>query len=249
MSYQKCLSYLGALSVVLALELVSRSLVTPRLLAQSLQVSLTFPPTEDVGAPSRTAGAGKRSATCVKEGSIPLTALTPNNNVATTVSANPTLFWYVPETQAESAEFVVVDDRENEIYQTTLALRHTPGVMQLNLPATVKLDAGKDYKWQLALICNPNDRSADEFVQGGLKRIELRADQKTKLAAAKEPLKQAEVYAGAKIWQETLMLLAQLRRDRPNDSKIADAWRELLTSVDLQAIASEPLVECCRADR
>jgi hypothetical protein len=249
MSYQKYLLYLGALSVAVGVEFASFSPITLPLRAQPLLVSVTFPPTENVGAPSRTAGAGKRSLGCVKESGTPLTALTPTNNVAVTVSANPTLFWYVPETQAEFAEFVVVDKDENEVYQTTLAVRGTPGVVKLSLPPTVVLEPGKDYLWQLALVCEPTDRSADEFVQGVIKRAELKADQKSKLDAAREPLKQAEVYAEAKIWQETLTLLAQLRHDRPNDSSIADAWRELLNSVELQAITSAPLLECCKADR
>lgn len=249
MSCQKYLSSLGTFSVALCVEIVSLSLVTAGLRAEPLKVSVTFPPTENVGAPSRTAGAGKRSPTCVTQGNMPLTALTPSNNVAVTVSANPTLFWYIPETKAKSAELVVTDEEGNEVYQTTFAITDNPGVMKLSLPATVALETGKDYKWMFALICQLTDRSKDEFVQGVLKRTELSADQKTKLAAVKEPLKQAEVYAGAKIWQETLTLLAQLRYDRPNDSKIADAWRELLNSVELTAIAREPLTECCRADK
>lgn len=247
MSYQKSLLYLGAFSAALCAELVSFSLASPQLLAQSLKVSVTFPPTENVGAPARTAGAGKRSPSCVK-GKTPLTALTPSNNVSITVSGNPTLFWYVPETKAQLAELVVVDNEDNEVYQTTLAVKGTPGVVKFSLPATVKLEPGKNYQWQFALICKSTDRSEDEFVRGFIKRTELSSEQKTRLASTKEPLKQAEMYAGAKIWQETLTLLAQLRSERPNDSKITNAWKELLDSVELQAIATEPLVECCRAD-
>lgn len=250
MSRQKYLSSLGALSVALCIDLFSFSLGMPQLRAQSLKVSLTFPPTEDVGAPSRTAGAGKRSSpsTCFK-GNTPLTALTPNNNLAVTVSANPTLFWYVPETQARSAEFVILDNQNNEVYQTTLALKDTPGVVKLSLPTHVSLETNKDYMWVLGVVCNPADRSEDEFVRGVLKRTELSLEQKTKLAVAKEPLKRAEVYAGAKIWQETLMLLAQLHSEHPNDLKVTAAWQELLNSVQLQAIATKPLIECCRADQ
>jgi hypothetical protein len=46
-----------------------------------------------------------------------------------------------------------------------------------------------------------------------------------------------------------LAILAQLRHDRPNDSKVIDAWKELLNSVELEAIATEPLVECCKAEK
>lgn len=248
MGCQKHVSYWGALSVALCVELLTFSSLTPQLRAQSLEVSVTFPPTANRGAPARTAGAGTRGIKACVNGNIPLTALTPGNNVGTTVSANPTLFWYVPQTEAKFAQFVVSDNQNNEIYQTTLALNGTPGVVKLSLPATVSLEPDKEYLWYFGLICNREHRSQDKFVQGIIERTELSSEQKTKLAQATEPLMQAEVYAGAKIWQETLTILAQLRHDRPNDSQITEAWKELLKSVQLEAIATEPLSECCQAD-
>jgi hypothetical protein len=121
--------------------------------------------------------------------------------------------------------------------------------VKLSLPATVSLETGKDYTWQLALICDPTDRSGDQVVEGLIERTALSSAQKTRLAAATDPLKQAEVYAQARIWQETIAILAQLRRDRPNDSNVTNAWKELLNSVELPAIATAPLVECCTADK
>ncbi len=248
MSCRKNLSYLSALSIALCVELVTFSLAAPPLRAQSLKVSVTFPRAQNRGAPARTAGAGQRRPDCYV-GNTPLTALTPSNNVATTVSANPTLFWYVPQSEAKSAEFVVIDNQKNEIYATTLALNGSPGIVKLSLPATVSLETGKDYTWQLALICDPTDRSGDQVVEGLIERTALSSAQKTRLAAATDPLKQAEVYAQARIWQETIAILAQLRRDRPNDSNVTNAWKELLNSVELPAIATAPLVECCTADK
>jgi hypothetical protein len=178
----------------------------------------------------------------------PLTALTPNNNVVTTVSGNPTLFWYVPKTQAKSAEFVLFDkDREklNEIYRTTVAVKGTPGIVKLSIPASVSLERGKQYLWKFSVICESENGGGAPFVAGAIERTELNWMEQRKLAAAKEPLQKAEVYAEAKVWQETLSLVAQLRYERPYDFRVNNAWRELLSSVQLGAIASEPLVECC----
>jgi hypothetical protein len=88
--------------------------------------------------------------------------------VGTTVLGSPTLFWYVPETKAESAEFEVVDAQRKNVYLTTLALNGTPGVVNLSLPKTVSLEAGKEYTWQLALVCNPLNRRQDMFVEASL---------------------------------------------------------------------------------
>jgi hypothetical protein len=169
--------------------------------------------------------------------------------VVTTVSAQPTLFWYIPKTQVKTADFVVYQ-RGQIVYQTQLALKGTPGVVQLSLPPTVALETGREYNWKLVFNCNPTGESGNtEMVEGEIKRTVLTSTQKSQLAAAKQPLKQAEVYAKAGVWQETINILAQLRRDRPSDRDVNAAWKELLESVDLKNIASEPLVECCRADK
>jgi hypothetical protein len=57
------------------------------------------------------------------------------------------------------------------------------------------------------------------------------------------------VYAKAGVWQETLAIVAKLHYDRPNDSKITEEWKELLKSVDLEAIANASVVNCCTADK
>lgn len=246
MSRQKSLSYLGALWAALCVELVTFSMVTPQIKAQTL-VSVTFPKTQRVGAPSRTGGGGVRSGTpvaCVR-GNVPLTVIAPANNLGTTVSANPNVFLYVPPTQAKSAEFVVVDEQDNEVYQTTMVLRGASGVMKLSLPSTVSLKTNKNYRWQFALLCDPANPQQDVWVEGWLQRTQLTSQQKSQLAATKDPLQQAQVYADAKIWQESLTILAQLRQNRPNDSRVTEAWQEFLNSVGLQAIATAPVVECC----
>jgi hypothetical protein len=250
MAFRKNLDYLGTLSLALCVEFLTVSVLMLPLRAQSLKISLTFPPPTERGAPARTVGAGQRSVeeVCVK-GRTPLAALTPSNNVGTTVSANPTLFWYVSQTKAKSAEFELLDDRGNQVYVTTLALNGTPGVVKLSLPQTVSLQKGKHYDWRFSLVCDPENPGGGPFVQGWLERTELSSAQKNKLARTKDPLKRAEVYAKAGVWQETVAIVAKLHYDRPNDSKITEAWKELLKSVDLEAIANASVVNCCTADK
>ncbi|HEY9603591.1 MAG TPA: DUF928 domain-containing protein [Allocoleopsis sp.] len=220
----------------------------PPLRAQSFQVSVKFPPTEDVSAPSRTGGGGTRGG-CLM-GRLPLTPIVPSNNLVTTVSAHPTLFWYVPgsRTNTNSALFVLLDSQDNKVYQTTLALKGTPGIVKLSIPTTVSLQSAQNYKWQFSVLCNQDSEQVGGYVEGSIERTQLNSQQKLQLAAAKDPLQQAEVYAQARVWQETLAIVSQLRQNRPHDSKIAEAWNELLESVDLKAIASAPLLDCCSAD-
>lgn len=220
----------------------------PKIRAYAVQVSVSFPPTDNVGAPKRTGGGGTRdlSKSCIP-GNTSLTVLAPINNLVTTLSTNPTLFWYVPQTTAKFAQLLIDDEQGNDIYQATLTLEGTPGVVKVSLPSSISLETDKNYRSVFALVCNPEDRFQDVWAEGWLKRTQLNLQQKTQLAEAKEPLQQIEVYTQAKVWQEPLTLLAQLHQDRPQDSTITEAWQKLLDSVGLEAIATAPMVECCTA--
>lgn len=248
MRYRNYSSLLGTCSIALFAALAPFSLVTPQSEAQPIYVSVAFPRTS-VGGPRRAVGGGTRGPVqaCVTSAS-PLTVLSPHSNVVTTVSAQPTLYWYIPRTQAKVADFLVYDEQGQIVYQTPIALKGIPGVVKLRLPRTLALEMGQEYDWKLALRCNSTDEGENVAVGGTLKRTALTSTQKDQLAAAKQPIKQAEVYAKAGIWQETISILAQLRHERPSDRNVNAAWKELLESVDLKDIANAPLVECCRAD-
>lgn len=234
MRWQKLLE-----SIVLCSILVIFSKLPPQTLAHSYpesKVSLRFPPTVNRGAPPRTAGGGTRGPSCTQQSEMPLTALMPSNNVGTTVVANPTFFWYVPKTTAKSAEFVVADDKEKVIYQATLALASTPGIVKLRLPSTTSLKVGKTYHWRFVLNCNAEDPTGS--VEGWLERTKISPNLQAKLLQA-SPLEQAKLYAKAGIWQETLTILGRLRGSQPTE------WEELIGSVGLDtAIAQAPFVEC-----
>jgi hypothetical protein len=155
---------------------------------------------------------------------------------------------YIPQTAAKSAEFEIYNAQGKRVYQTTLVLQGLPGVVKLSVPRSLGLKIGQEYDWTLRLDDNPEIEEQNRLVGGKIKRTALTSTQKAQLAAARQPLKQAEVYAKAGIWQETISILAQLRHDRPSDRNINAAWEELLESVELKHIANTPLVECCRAD-
>ncbi|MDK3155533.1 DUF928 domain-containing protein [Kamptonema cortianum] len=204
------------------------------------RISLEFPPPPNRGAPRSTAGGGVRGeeASCrVGEGTR-LTPLIPPEKIGMTAKGNPTIFVYVPQMTATEAEFLLVNRRGQEVYEVKLALPTAPGVVQIRLPESVNLEVGVDYLWQFSVLCDPSDRTSDEFVQGWLQRQELSAEAKARVEAT-TGLNRAKVYASERIWHETLETLAGLP---PADRR---EWEQLLKSVGLEAIASEPLLECC----
>lgn len=241
MRLRKSLQSLRPLAGILSPLLFSFTGFLPPLLAQSnpeWQVSVVFPPTTDRGAPERTAGGGTRGNLCVKKNETPLTALMPINNVGTTASPHPTFFLYVPTTGAKVAEFTLLDEAGEQVYQTTVALTGSPGVIKLGIPENKSLKVGEMYQWEFAIVCDPQDRERDELIWGWSERVELNPALQARIEQA-VPLEQAKLYAKNQIWHETIAILAKVRRSNPAE------WEELLKSVELDAIASAPFVDCC----
>nr|WP_277882590.1 DUF928 domain-containing protein [Microcoleus sp. FACHB-68] len=198
---------------------------------------MQFPKTSDRGAPARTTGGGSRGSSCVAEGETPLIALMPTrNNVGTTVAAHPSLFWYIPQTRAQLAEFVLINSQGDEVYLATVTLAGTPGILKFSLSETVALEIGQDYLWQFAIICDSQDRESDVFVRGLLQRRELSRNLQNQLKSA-TGLEQAKVYASAGIWHDSLAIVAELRSNEPAE------WEEFLNSIGLSDIANSPFLE------
>lgn len=209
-----------------------------------------YQPRTDIGRPRRVAGGGTRgSGDCLMTGAAkPLTALVPINHFGVTVTAYPTFFVYMPalEPQAESrlVEFVVEDSNKNPVYKAKFQTNGMPGILAFSLPnhaGLLPLQVNQDYRWLFSVICDAEDRSKDMTVGGLIRRVELNSALSDELQQA-SPEKQIDLYAEAEIWHDALATLAQLRRDRPNDSVIDQKWQQLLNSVGLKTIEPEQLV-------
>lgn len=210
--------------------------------------AVQFPNTSDRGAPARGPSLGTRGEICLDLQQRPsLTSLLPHNAIATAFGADNdipmSLWFYIPETGATDAELIIVDEFGDETYQETIELPTTPGTIQVKLPqyqadgVTPAFSSGSLYYWDFALICDPSDRSDDVLLGGGIQRIDASEDFLAELdALSDDPLAQAELYAQEGAWQETITLAASVRPQNP------DAWTELLSSVDLDSVAQQPII-------
>lgn len=120
------------------------------------------------------------------------------------------------------------------------------GIIQVDIPAfnaegELLLAVNQDYFWEFAIICNPDDRTQDYIVRGLMTRNEL-SEELSELLAIAPAAQQAELYAEAGIWQETLAIAQSLK---PTDNQL---WTELLDSVGLAALSASPLKDCCSLD-
>lgn len=205
---------------------------------------LSFPKGSDRGGPRRTSGGGKRGPACgepsaieeVSEGELPLTAIMPENNLGTTTKGNPNIYIYVPPNNKKNAEFVIFDlTNIEETYEDKFALPPEGGIIKLVLPEKAQLQVGNEYQWHFGIICNAEDETQHEVVQGLLEKntpINLE-----KIQEEKNLLEKADLYAQAEVWNETLDIAAKLRDSDPNP------WLELLTSVGLENFIEQPIVE------
>ncbi|MEB3831323.1 DUF928 domain-containing protein [Phormidium sp. CCY1219] len=184
---------------------------------------------------------------------VPLTLLIPPNRVGLSLTDTPPSFFvYVPPTAAPLAEFVLFDESETiTIYETTIPLDRTGGIIRIQLPAEgISLEAGEYYKWYFSVICDPNDRAADLFASAWIKPIETNPMLRETLEKA-TPIQQAALYGENGIWYNTLTSLAPLVNASEEKSATAQAqWQQLLESetVKLEYLAEESLLDCCQIE-
>ncbi|MGL5081425.1 MAG: DUF928 domain-containing protein [Microcoleaceae cyanobacterium] len=218
--------------------------------------SAAFKPLPGRGMPAATAGGASRGqCPSVEMGSSPLVALVPALAIpgaiapeieGLTVDPLPTFFFYVEGLGMQQVAFSLKDESNNDVYTTVLSLsEQKTGVMQVQLPPEISpLKVGQTYRWSFGILCeaqNPNVPSEVMFVTGAVQRIEPDAGLLQQLAQA-SPLEQAVLYAQNGIWFNSVKSLANLRQSQPDDPMTLAKWQELLQSVQLEQLATAPLL-------
>jgi hypothetical protein len=169
-----------------------------------------------------------------------------------TIADHPTLWFYVPYSPYPGleAEFTLIDEKDDNLYQTRFLLKEKPGIIGLKLPETLPpLQAGKRYKWVFSVICDPpNNRSADISVNGDIERIPLDSTLQAQFKKMSDPKAQSALYAENELWSEAITTLAQARRRNLKDPTLQADWSNLLKSMNFDVIASEPLTSCCKLE-
>lgn len=213
------------------------------------------------GDPGR--GAGSRGGQSCPRADKPLTTLMPvtpkslvrgqelapekkasDSRLGLTVAERPIFWFYIPYslTSEHPIEFVLQDDKNNDIYQTTLTEQGTsPGIVGFELPSTAPaLEVNKTYRWYFYIYCTADRTDDPTFVEGWVKRVSINPSLKRQLEQAK-PQQRFELYAKAGIWHEAVTSLAELRRKNPEDASLKNEWTTLLEAMNLEAIAKEPI--------
>ncbi len=202
------------------------------------------PPMRDK--PSVTSGGASRGDKClleVEQSQVPLTPILPAIEQRLTVASHPTFFINLPLTSAKQVFFRIEDHNQDYEYTTILPITGKEGIIRVTLPPDAPpLEIKEEYQWFLAIMCQGRLKPDSPMVQGSVTRVPTTIASSEQFTTMTQ-LQQAETYAQAGIWYETLSLLAQLREQKPQDSNLLSIWEKVLTSVGLENLAEAELVD------
>lgn len=191
------------------------------------------PPT--TGAPSVRVTGGSRGS---GDSAITLDVLAPDD-VGLTTQEQPSLFWFQSKPADAKFELTLLQENKvNPLIQVKVERSTQAGVQRIKLSDHgVKLVAGVEYQWVVALINDPDNRSTDLVASGVIKRIEPSAELKAKVAKA-TPAALPGVYAEAGIWYDALALISDDLEAHPENKALKETRADLLRQVGLKAAAS-----------
>jgi len=216
-----------------------------------------YQPPGNLGKPPTTGGGTRGILKCAQDAELPdpkpsLTPLMPLeapnlnpnvNSLGLTVSEHPEFFVYVPQTSATEGEFVLMDEENNEVYQTNLPLSGEPGIVSVRLPEErPPLEVGKNYRWFFSVICDPQDQGKSLVVGGWTQRQELEADLAAKLERTTRAGDRSFIYAKNGIWHDSLSILAEEIRNSNRNALAIVQWKLLLESAGLDTVTEVPLL-------
>lgn len=219
---------------------------TPANLEEQLGTANTRYPTGTGGQTGT--GTGTRLGPC-SDDEPALTALVVPSSVAQgVISPEQRTFWfYVPYKMSSFsspfADLKILDQSKTAIHQAKIPLTATAGIVRITVPNTVSLQPDQRYRVVLSVSvhCTPDSMPEEDRVAAWVQVRQLTPDLKQKLALAKTPQQKATLYEQNGFWYDALTILADTKRKNPANPD----WAKLLRTVQLEKLATEPIVDCC----
>ncbi|MGA7936921.1 MAG: DUF928 domain-containing protein [Kovacikia sp.] len=171
---------------------------------------------------SRPTGSSSSTGTrggCGIEEPTNLTILAPQGHLGQTASTQPTVAWFVPAQNSYPLEVALFEEnggQRDQLIHIFRGIKSSPGMMQLSLAErSVQLETGKTYRWQVAVLCNPNRPATAQIAKARMKVVALPATLKTQLAQTRDRLKQANLYAEAGFWYDAFAETLAVAKSQP----------------------------------
>ena len=201
------------------------------------------------GLPSNRRDGGSRG-NCIAKGRE-FVALVPDRPVNVTASISSQLFFYVPQTESpKTIEFVVRTKEDQLVHEAFVQTTGQAGIMSVAIPDQVKENLSEsygDYHWYLSMICDPNHRSRDIVLEGWIEHVELNNSVKDRIELSTD-LEKSHLLQQEGVWYDALSVIAELKKSDSDLISIQTEWSQLLESIGLGELASEPLIKAKTID-
>jgi hypothetical protein len=156
------------------------------------------------------------------------------DQVALTTQAQPSLYWYQSKAAKTLCEVTVTEPKNPQPLLLLKSSTPTPaGIHAIRLTKFhVKLKPDVVYRWSIAIVVDPQNRSQDIVANGVIKRIDPSPDLAGKLAQASDSDKPA-LYAENGIWYDALQSISDQIDRAPQDTSLRQQRADLLKQVGM----------------
>ncbi|WP_198017853.1 DUF928 domain-containing protein [Oscillatoria acuminata] len=169
----------------------------------------------------------------------PLMALLPpNQSQISTVKGLPAFLFHLPETSAQTAEFLLFNESNQILYKLRFAITGNSGIIRLELPGFINLEPleiQQIYRWSFSIICNPLSPSQNLTLTGTVQRLPLSRSLATQLQNA-SPSRHPQIYAEAGLWMDAFSSLVDVSQLPLEDGSNQEEWETLLEFMGLEAL-------------
>jgi hypothetical protein len=156
------------------------------------------------------------------------------DQIALTTEAQPSLYWYQSKAARTHCEVTLTQPKKAKpLLDVQSSGSSSAGVHSVKLSDfKVKLSPNIVYRWSLAIIVDPRNRSQDILASGVIEYQKPSPELAAKLATASDS-DRAAIYAGAGIWYDALDSISTRMAQNPGDRDLQDQRAKLLTQVGL----------------
>ncbi len=178
---------------------------------------------------------------------VTLTVLAPEE-LGLTSRPQPCLFWYQSRGSQTRFELTIVRGSDAKpVFEAELAPIDAEGIRQFSLrDHNVKLEPNVEYRWTVAIVTDPENRSKDAVASGMIKHVLPSEKLAARLAA--NPTDRAFVYADEGFWYDSLEELSAEIAQKPSERELRKVRGMLFLQAGLKEAADHELQTAGKPD-
>ena len=171
---------------------------------------------------------------------LTLTVLAPER-VGLTTKEQPALYWFQSKLTSNRCELVITEKKAEKPLIEARFEAVAGGVHRVRLADFgIRLEEGVEYRWSVAIVVDPDNRSRDVIASGAIKRIVAPEKLRQRLQdapAAELPY----IYADEGVWYDSLDSLCALVDAQPKDAKLYEIRAVYFMQVGLHDAALQDM--------